>query len=206
MNRQRRSTTFVSSFLGPNNIAIFTMTCYSEHGKRLNIDWTFAVLPRVTTLRYILRSFRTLRAWLQAISRCLCLAHFSFSEPFCRRETPEELCGHTVYHFWQGWAYRRYDVNTLSTYMRMCLKLRFEFLLKASVNNSYISVFWGQNSYCAVSKCRILFISYNCHYYVIWISELCNIYTYHCFIVGDKIKKNELSWACGGYGWGEGGV
>ena len=23
---------------------------------------------------------------------------------------------------------------------------------------------------------------------------------------GDKIEKNEMGWACGAYGWGEGGV
>jgi len=28
--------------------------------------------------------------------------------------------------------------------------------------------------------------------------------TQHC--AGDKIKKNEMGWACGVYGWGEGGV
>ena len=33
-----------------------------------------------------------------------------------------------------------------------------------------------------------------------------------CFVLltqyraGDKIKKNEMGWACGAYGWGEGGV
>jgi len=25
-------------------------------------------------------------------------------------------------------------------------------------------------------------------------------------IAGDKIEKNEMGWACGAYGWGEGGV
>jgi hypothetical protein len=51
MNRPRKPTTFVSSFLGHDNTGIFTMTYSSEHGKSLNIDWTFAVLPRVTKLR-----------------------------------------------------------------------------------------------------------------------------------------------------------
>ena len=26
------------------------------------------------------------------------------------------------------------------------------------------------------------------------------------YCAGDKIEKNEMGWACGAYGWGEGGV
>ena len=36
------------------------------------------------------------------------------------------------------------------------------------------------------------------------------IYNYNRNIIvdcaGDKIEKNEMGWACGAYGWGEGGV
>lgn len=135
MNRPRRPTTFVS-FLGHNNIGIFTMTCNSEHGKSLNIDWTFAVLPKGTTLGCIKAS--SVRS-LTTSQRMVHVSSSFFSEPFCR-ETPEELCGHTVYLFWQGWVYRIYDVNTLSTFLRMRLDLTLEFLLKLSVNNYYISM------------------------------------------------------------------
>lgn len=30
---------------------LFVLTCSSEHGKSLDLDWTLSVLPRVTTLR-----------------------------------------------------------------------------------------------------------------------------------------------------------
>jgi hypothetical protein len=49
----------------------------------------------------------------------MCLAQF-FSEPLCL-ESPEELCGHNEYHIWQDWAYQKYDVNTLSIFLRMRL-------------------------------------------------------------------------------------
>jgi len=26
------------------------------------------------------------------------------------------------------------------------------------------------------------------------------------YCAGDKVEKNEMGWACGAYGWGEGGV
>jgi hypothetical protein len=32
--------------------------------------------------------------------------------------------------------------------------------------------------------------------------ELNDLYTHYC--AGDKIKKNEMAWACGAYGRGEG--
>jgi hypothetical protein len=73
------------------------------------------------------RPVKTLRS-LTKIPRTVLVSSSFFSVPRCC-EIPKELCGHTVYLFWHGWAYRRYDVNTLSTYLRMCLDLKLKFLL-----------------------------------------------------------------------------
>jgi hypothetical protein len=86
----------------------------------------------------VLRQVRTVRI-LTTSQKMANVSSSFFTKPRCR-ETPEELCGHTVYHFWQGWLYRGNDVSTLSTYLRMGLDLRLEFLLKLSVNNSCISL------------------------------------------------------------------
>ena len=39
-------------------------------------------------------------------------------------------------------------------------------------------------------------------------AELTNDILISCNVhfAGDKIEKNEMGWACGAYGWGEGGV
>lgn len=86
----------------------------------------------------VLRPVKTLRS-LTTSPRTVHASSSFFSGPR-RCEIPEEICGRTVYYFWYGWAYRRYGVNTLSTYLRMCLDLKLKFLLKLSVNNSYISM------------------------------------------------------------------
>jgi len=38
------------------------------------------------------------------------------------------------------------------------------------------------------------------------IEELNDLYSLSNFLWGDKIEKNEMGWACGPYGGGEGGV
>ena len=100
----------------------------------------------------LLRPVRTLRI-LTTSQRMVHLSSTFFTEPLCC-ETPEELCGHTVYHFWQDWLYRGYDVNTLSTYLRMGMDLRLGFLLSyLSIILILVCAFRGQNSYCAVTNC-----------------------------------------------------
>ena len=37
------------------------------------------------------------------------------------------------------------------------------------------------------------------------LSPLCSVFI-HVYGAGDKIEKNEMGWACGSYGGGEGGV
>ena len=43
-------------------------------------------------------------------------------------------------------------------------------------------------------------------YYVFMIKEVFYNYIILRNCAGDKIEKNEMGWACGAYGWGEGGV
>jgi hypothetical protein len=53
---------------------LLTLTCSSEHGKSLNIDRTLSVLPRVPAMKC--SNLKTLRVWLQATARCVCVAGF----------------------------------------------------------------------------------------------------------------------------------
>ena len=41
---------------------------------------------------------------------------------------------------------------------------------------------------------------------IYWKGKLSLVIHLTQYCAGDKIEKNEMGWACGAYGWGEGGV
>ena len=57
----------------------------------------------------------------------------------------------------------------------------------------YFCSLWVQNTYSVSVRVRNF-------------GSLCNVKKLTQYCAGDKIEKNEMGWACGAHGWGEGGV